>query len=156
MKRVLIVFAVFMLVSVPTHGVAKSLYLSDTELRTEAQRGFEQILDLWREGKFAELYGRTRGSSQSREAFAARLSVAPVRPACCWEKMQDVSVRLQNDSTAVVKAKLGFEGKEGTSYHTGSFRLVKEEDVWSISRSDIFKLAGEGKKKNARSGSRTR
>ncbi len=112
----------------------------------EAKRGFEEILDLWREGKFAELYERTSGGKETKESFSAKLSTAPLKPACCWEKMQDVTVSPKGPNSVEIKARLGFEGGGGTEFKTRSFRLGKESGVWRIPRSDILSLASVKKK----------
>lgn len=125
----------------------KGLYLPDAELQGEARKGFEQILDLWRDGKYGELYDRTTGSGkETRERFAVRLAEAPLRPACCWEKMQDVTVSAKHPDWVTVKARIGLEGGIGNEYKTRSFKLVKEEGVWKVSRSDILALSGGAKK----------
>src|SRR5512137_436337 len=68
---------------------------ADAVLEAEVRRGFEEILDLWRDGRYDDLYARTRpGGKITRESFRARLAAAPLRPACCWEKLQDVTVRV--------------------------------------------------------------
>ena len=110
---------------------------------------FEHILDLWREGKYAELYERTITSGKtSREQFIRRLSAAPRRPACCWEKMQEARVSFKGETSAVVRARLGFEGDvSGTEYVTKGIKLKKEDGVWMISKSDLFSLAKVSKKK---------
>jgi hypothetical protein len=131
------------------HG--KGLYQPDPELQGEALKGFEQILDLWRDGRFAELYDRTTGGGkESRERFAARLSGAPLKPACCWEKMQDVTVSAKHADAVTVRARIGLEGGMGSEYRTRSFQLVREDGVWKASRSDILALSGDAKKKKRR------
>ena len=128
------------------HG--KSLNLPDPEQQGEARKGFEQILDLWRDGKYGELYDRTTGSGkESRERFAARLADAPLKPACCWEKMQDVTVSAKHADAVTVRARIGLEGGMGSEYKTRSFKLVREEGVWKVSRADILALSGAAKKK---------
>ncbi|KAF0221394.1 MAG: hypothetical protein FD174_532 [Geobacteraceae bacterium] len=129
----------------PAQG--KSPYMPEDELKAEARQGLEEILDLWREGKYADLYERTSGGKQTKESFVAKLSDAVCKPACCWEKMQDVKVGIKGDSSAEIRAKLGFEGGKGTEFKTRSFRLVKEDGVWRIGQSDILSLAGSAKKK---------
>ena len=131
----------------PSSGASR--FSSNEELKVEAERAFAQALELWRDGRYAQLYDRSKGR-ETREDFARRLASARLRPSCCWEKMQDVSVRLDGDSVAVVRAKLGFEGRGDTEYKTGSFRLVREDDVWLLSRSDIFSLAGGRKSSRSR------
>jgi len=54
----------------------------------EVLRDFEKILDLWRDGRYADLYERTTGGKEGKERFAKMLASAPLKPSCCWEKMQ--------------------------------------------------------------------
>ena len=89
----------------------KTSYQSAEELKSSSERGFGEILDLWREGKYDELYDRTlAGGKQTKEGFIGRLSSAPLRPACCWEKLQEVRVTMKTDDAAVIRAKVGLEG----------------------------------------------
>ncbi len=126
----------------------KTAYLAEDELKAEARAGFEKILDLWREGKYEEVYARTAvGGKQTKEEFVARLAATQVRPACCWEKLQEVKVVVKGDSAVTIRAKLGFEGIGATEFKTRSFKLVKEEGVWCLAQSDILSLAGAKKKK---------
>ena len=128
----------------PVQG--KSPYLPEEELKTEARQGFEQILDLWREGNYGAVYERTVSSGkETKERFAARLADAPVKPACCWEKMQDVTVSVKGDSAVSVRAKVGLEGGMKNESKTRSFKLVKEDGVWKMSH--ILTLSGAAKKK---------
>lgn len=143
---VLLTMALVMGLICPVQG--KSPYLSDKALQAEARQGFEQILDLWRDGKYGELYDRTISSGkETKERFVARLAGAPSKPACCWEKMQDVKVSAKKENAVTVRAKVGLEGGGGTEYKTRSFKLVKEDGVWKISQSDILALSGGSKKK---------
>jgi hypothetical protein len=143
---VLLTMALVMGLICPVQG--KSPYLSDEALQAGARQGFEQILDLWRDGKFGELYERTISSGkETKEHFVARLAGAPLKPACCWEKMQDVRVSARKENAVTLRAKVGLEGGGGTEYKTRSFKLVKEDGVWKISQSDIFALSSGSKKK---------
>ena len=130
----------------PVQG--KTPYLSDEALQAEARQGFEQILDLWRGGNYGELYERTISSGkETKESFVARLAGANLKPACCWEKMQDARVSAKKENAVTVRAKVGLEGGGGTEYKTRSYKLVKEDGVWKISQSDILALSGGSKKK---------
>ncbi len=116
----------------------------------EVRRDFETILDLWRDGRFAELYDRTYAAgSRSRESFLRKMSAADRRPACCWEKMQDVKVTISDADTATLHARIGLErtGTE-TDSCTRSFRLRRESGVWKASLSDILTVAGASRKKS--------
>jgi hypothetical protein len=128
---------------------AKAIAQPDPNIRGEATRGFEEILDLWRDGNHEELYRRTTAlGKQSKESFIKRLISCDRRPACCWEKMQDVEVAAKDASRVTVHAKVGMEVKDGsTEFQTRKFKLEKEDGIWKISTSDILSLAGNGKKR---------
>ncbi len=125
----------------------KSPYMGEDELKAEAERGLGEILDLWREGRFDELYDRTLAGKQTKESFIGRLAVAPFRPACCWEKMQEVRVSLKNDDSASIRARVGLEGATGTVFRTRYFKLSKDDGVWRISQADLLSLSGASRKK---------
>ena len=126
----------------------KTAYLPADELKAEAERGFGEILDLWHNSRYDDLYEKTLSSGrQTRKGFAARLAGAPYKPACCWRMVQDVKVTVKNDANVVVHAKIGLDGVGEPGYVTRSFKLRKEEGVWRISRADILSLAGASKKK---------
>jgi len=139
----------------PVQG--KTPYLPDEELKTQARQGFEQILDLWREGKYGDIYERTTLSGkETKERFTARLAAAPLKPACCWEKMQDVTVSAKGDSAVMVRAKVGLEGGGGTEFKTRSFKLVREDGMWKMSQADILTLSGAAKKKTGHTKKKSR
>jgi len=141
------VLTVALMASFVSSAQAKNRYSPDGVLQTEARKGFEQILDLWRDGKYGELYDRTTGSGkETRERFVARLADAPLKPACCWEKMQDVTVSAGQVDAVTIRARIGLEGGMETGYRTRSFKLLKEDGVWKVSLSDILALSGASKK----------
>ena len=114
----------------------------------EVLRDFERILDLWRDGRYADLYERTTGGKEGKERFAKTLASAPLKPACCWEKMQEARVSLKSDRAATVRARLGFDGNvSGTAFVTKGVKLKREGDVWVISQKDLFALANLSKKR---------
>lgn len=117
-------------------------------LQSEVSAGFGEILDLWRDGNYEGLYLRTsRSGKLSKESFLKKLSLSGCRPACCWEKMQDVAVRAKGSDGATVHARVGIEGRDGsTDYVTRKFTLEKEDGVWKIAMSDILSLAGKAGK----------
>lgn len=142
--------------------LALSLFALPAEARRKAEprpsgsdeqaviQDLEKILDLWRDGRYAELYDRTAGGKEGKERFAQKLAAAPRKPACCWEKIQEARVSFKGDRAATVHAKLGFEGSvPGTEYVTKGIKLTREDSVWVISQSDLFSLA-ELTKKRAR------
>lgn len=153
MRRTLALFLVLFSLFVATSAGAKTPYLPASELSAEVQRDFEKILDLWRDGNYGDLYERTfTGGGESKERFAKKLAAAPRRPVCCWEKLQEVKITIKDDASALVRAKLGFEGEGDTVFVTRTFKLRKEDGVWQLSQTDIFSLANGGKKKKGTHG----
>jgi len=119
-----------------------------TASEQDVLRDFEKILDLWRDGRYDDLFERTAGGREGKELFASKLASAPRKPACCWEKMQDARVSLKGGRAAVVRARLGFEGGvSGTEFVTRGIKLSKENGIWIISQSDLFSLADLSRKR---------
>lgn len=148
MKNLLILFVLGIATLFASHATGRSAYQTDAELSGSARTAFEEILDLWRGGNYDRLYERTRMNGKTaKEDFASRLEGSPRKPACCWQKLQDLSVHVENDDTAVIRAKVGLEGTSGIIYKTRSFRLVREGETWRISQTDLFSLAGSQKAK---------
>jgi len=148
MRNKLVFLVLIMALGAPWPTQGKTPYMPEEALKAEASKGFEDILDLWREGNYAALYERTiSGGSETREGFAKKLADAPLRPACCWEKIQELEVTVKDDSRVILRAKLGFEGESATLFKTRSFKLEKGKQGWQVSRADILSLAGTGKKK---------
>ena len=142
----LLLLAASMCTVCPAQG--KTTAMTGDEVKAEAERGLGEILELWHNKKFDDLYEKTLSSGkQTKKSFAGRLSAAPFRPACCWQQMQDVKVTVKNDDYVVIRAKIGLNGAGDTEYRTRSFKLRREGGVWRISRSDILSLAGASKKK---------
>jgi hypothetical protein len=109
------------------------------------RKDFETNLDLWRDGRYEELYERTYSEgSRSRNTFIRKLTAAKRKPACCWEKLQDVSVSKGSEKNATLHARVGLENRFGTTeYSTRSFRMKQENGVWKPAMSDILSLAGK-------------
>lgn len=135
-----------------TVSFARSSHQSDAEAATAARADLERTLDMWRNGEYDDLYERTQRSGKTaKEDFASKLENATYKPACCWQKIQDVTVHIENATFAVVRAKIGLEGSGEVIYKTRSYKLVREGDVWRVSQTDLFSLAGA---KKARKSSR--
>ncbi len=149
MLRHLLALFALLLFAIPVR--AHSPYQSDTEIVTGAQSAFEEILDLWRAGKYDELFERTRGNGKlAKEDFARRLERATLKPACCWQKVQNLSVHVENDDLAAVRATVGLEGGPEIEFKTRTFKLYRERGRWRIGQTDILSLAGASKKKSRR------
>lgn len=148
--------AVFILITMAIPVSARVHRGEHRDVQTDAGSGLGEILDLWRNGDYEELWLRTKSKSgQSKESFVGRLESAGRRPACCWEKLQDVTVTAVDDRKATVQAKVGLEGNGlSTEFVTKRFKMVNENGFWKMSMSDILSLAENGKKKYRRHYSR--
>ena len=129
-----------MLMLMPAPPAAAREAAHEADIRQEVLHGFEEILDFWRDGNYGALYERTSGR-ETRETFASRMGNAPLKPACCWEKMQGATVTVKGANIATVKATLGFDGAGNTEYKTKAFKLHKDGEFWQVSRSELLALA---------------
>ncbi|MBJ6801555.1 hypothetical protein [Geomonas propionica] len=142
--RPLLILIFVVAMAVPSEGARRGAPAHDASSASEQEvlKDFETILDLWRDGRFDELYRYTNGGKDGREKFADRLSSAPRKPACCWEKIQEPRVSLKSGKSAVVQARLGFEvSTPGTEFVTKTIHLKKEGATWTVSQSDLYSLA---------------
>lgn len=108
------------------------------------EQSVSETLDLWREGRYEQLFDRlAHRGKMSRERFIVKMRETSIRPACCWQKMQNFSVLDEKKTEATVYAKVGLEGtlNPGES-STREFRLTHEAGIWKMQLSDISALAG--------------
>lgn len=113
------------------------------------EKSVSDTLDLWREGRYEQLFERLshRGKT-SREHFVAKMRGASIRPACCWQKMENFRVMSERRSEATVYVKVGLEGTPGAADAcTRDFKLSNEGGVWKMQLNDILALAGLSGKK---------
>lgn len=119
----------------------------DGPLAGEVKKDVERTLDLWRDGRYEEVYARVIVSgSHTREYFISHLAAAPRRPSCCWEKMQEVRVTVKDTQRATLTARFGFDSGAGVETMTRELKLFKDEGIWKIKIADVLSLAGKGKK----------
>jgi len=113
------------------------------QAKAEALRGFEEILDLWRGDNYDALYARLVHSPGSDAwKFADQLNHSGRRPACCWEKLQEVTVTVVDQGRVDIFARLGIEVEgAGTRFVTRTFSLVKQGGVWRLPEADVITLA---------------
>ena len=129
-------------------ALGKTEFMTEEALKADAEIGYGQILDLWHDGKYAELYERTTvGGKNSREDFIQKMANAPYKPACCWEKLQDVRATVKGEEKVIIRAKVGLQGAGATTFKTRDVKLTREDGLWRISQADIITLSGASKKK---------
>jgi hypothetical protein len=121
------------------------------EIETPLEKAMSDTLDVWREGRFEQLFERLahRGKT-SREIFVKKMNDSTIRPACCWQKMERFKVMNQKRTEATVYVKIGLEGTSDTSKSTTrEFKLTYQEGVWKMQLADVFSIAGvTGNKKS--------
>jgi hypothetical protein len=116
-RRLLLVSVLMLSLFVsPVSGIAQELTTDDLRyIAFTARRGFEHILQLWKDQRFAELYEFGTFASQvdlSPEAFERYMSYASRTLQCCWLLLQNVESRVVAPDTVYVKARVGFKNKE--------------------------------------------
>ena len=150
MKRLLVLLMVF-----SVFGLA--MVARADQRHDPREQALSDTLDLWREGKFEQLYEQlSRRTAMTRENFVNQMrDIGSVRPACCHQKLQDFRVISQKKTTARVYARIAMEGTAAISdTRSREFNLDHEEGRWKMRLTDIKSLAGLSKKKSRSTHSR--
>ena len=108
------------------------------------EKSMSDTLDLWRDGRFELLYDHLahRGKT-SREQFVNKMRNTSIKPACCFQKMENFRVLNEKRTEATVYVKVGLEGAPNmTDSSTREFKLTHEENIWKLQLKDVFALAG--------------
>jgi len=132
--------------------------VSAGESTSVLEQSMSETLDLWRDGRYEQLFDRlTRRGKTSRESFVKKMTDTKMRPACCWQKMENFKVLNEKRTEATVYVKVGLEGGQpGGESSTREFKLTHESGVWKMQLSDIFSIAGvtgnKGKRTSKKSG----
>lgn len=114
------------------------------------EKAMSDTLDTWRDGKYELLYEQLahRGKT-SREAFVNKMQQSTIRPACCWQKMENFKVLNEKRTEATVYVKIGLEGATSGAT-TREYKLTHMEGVWKMQLADVFSIAGITGKKSAK------
>lgn len=111
------------------------------------EQALADSLELWREGRYEQLYDvLSRRSGMTRERFSRLLHGAGQRPACCFTKLRNFKLIAEHRTTAKVFAQVGMEGglqSDGTQ--SREFTLDHEEGRWKMRMGDIKALAGQAR-----------
>lgn len=121
--------------------------LGSAEQRNDPrEQALSDALDLWREGRFEQLYDSlSHRSSMTRERFVQSMKDAGTKPACCFNKLNDFRLINEKRTTAKVYARLRMEGNPGTDEsQSREFTLDHEEGRWKMRMTDIKALSGKG------------
>jgi hypothetical protein len=112
--------------------------------QTILEQSMSDTLDLWRDGRYEQLYEKLahRGKT-SREQFVNKMRETSVRPACCFQKLENFKVLNEKRTEATVYARVGLEGSPNKSEScTKEFKMSHEENIWKMQLSDILSLSG--------------
>ncbi|QOX79631.1 hypothetical protein FY034_11985 [Trichlorobacter lovleyi] len=109
------------------------------------EQAISDSLDLWREGRFEQLYDSlSHRSGMTRERFVQTMKDAGIKPACCFNKLNNFRLISEKRTTAKVFARLGMEGSPGTDEsQSREFTLDHEEGRWKMRMTDIKALASQ-------------
>ena len=113
------------------------------------EQSMSETLDLWREGRYEQLFERLahRGKT-SREVFVKKMRETTIRPACCWQKIENFKVLNEKRTEATVYVKVGLEGTAiPADSSTREFKLTHQEGIWKMQLADIFAIAEVNRKK---------
>jgi hypothetical protein len=124
-------------------AVAGPVAPSDEVVVQEASQALSDILDLWRNEQFGQLYLHTNKRENHDEYFFLGKMVNSLRkPACCWEKLRDVKAAYVSRDRVILIATIGLEmDGVGPQYVTQSFSLSRENGIWKIPMQTILTLA---------------
>jgi hypothetical protein len=114
------------------------------------EQSMSETLDLWREGRYDQLFEHLahRGKT-SKEQFVKKMRDTSIRPACCFQKLENFKVLNEKRTEATVYAKIGLEGTPNVAASsTREFKLTHEENIWKMQLADILALSGSTAKKS--------
>jgi len=135
-------------------GNAFSLFAADSAAVIESS--MSETLDIWRDGRYEQLFDRLahRGKT-SREAFVKKMRDSSIRPACCWQKMENFRVLNEKRTEATIYVKLGLDGTMNSSdSSTREFKMTHEEGLWKMQLADVLSIAEVSGRKARRSSKR--
>jgi hypothetical protein len=114
------------------------------ETEYDVQQKFEEMMDLWSNQKYEELWeGGTEASRESisQEDFVTVMKRSHRIPDVGWLREREISVSMKNPSSATVKARIGFIINGQDTPETRLFQLVKEDEEWKILLTELVGLA---------------
>lgn len=147
----LVLFCFLSLFLTAVTSFAKSLPSEEEKDETiaSARSAFMEMVTLWKDEKYAELYeyGTLRSQQRlSREEFEERMRRAQKRLECCWATVQDVQAIYKSKTEVHIKAKMGYRPSgtlstrrrngpqisESPSFAHETFYLVYQGGRWRV------------------------
>lgn len=138
--RYILIISAFISCSLPF----ATTYVYAQDSAPEIEKSLSETLDLWRDGRFDQLFERlSHRGKMSKEKFQKKMKEAPVKPACCWQKLENFKLLGEKRTEATVYAKIGLEhGTGNIKSVTREFKLSHDSETWKMQLSDITGLAG--------------
>lgn len=126
--------------------------MTTAEAEDPLEKAMSDTLDTWRDGRYEQLFEQLahRGKT-SKEAFVKKMQGSTIRPACCWQKMENFKVLNEKRTEATVYVKIGLEGTPGAADSTTrEFKMTHQDGDWKMQLADVLAIAGvTGKKSHA-------
>jgi len=153
MKMVRLALSVLMtshLILLANHSTYASANVKEAETMQQVESAFNEIVNLWHEQKFDELYDRfvykDKGTI-SKGKFINRMTKEKKKLACCWQKVQDVKIKIYSSGKAEVKAKFGFEDQSNEiTYIATEIPLYLKHETWMAKVKDMLDTAPDAPK----------
>lgn len=145
MKRIYGLFCVLFLLGtlfLPQHAMAATA--------EELQQAMSDTLDIWRDGRYEQLFeSLSHRGKTSKEQFVKKMREAEIKPACCWQKIENFRVLNEKYTEATVYAKIGLESSTPNNLEssTREFKLSHDSNQWKMQLNDIVALSGITAKK---------
>ena len=138
------------LILLANHGAYASANVKEAETIQQVESAFNEIVNLWYDQKFDELYDRfvyKEKGTISKGKLINRMTKEKKKLACCWQKVQDVKIKIYSSGKAEVKAKFGFEDLSNEiSYVTAEIPLYLKHETWMVKVKDILDTAPDAPK----------
>ncbi len=141
-KWILLTIILFLLT--PSLSLGASLTSGEKRrIESAAEETLKEIIDLWKNNKFEELYeygSRTSKVSLSKEKFVNQMKNKYWGLASSWETIRDIESDVHSSTSAYVKAKIGFKPKAGgdSKFVTETFTMILESGKWRTGLSKIL------------------
>lgn len=159
--RSLLICIISIFLTVPTsYATSPAAEEAKEEVIVAAQSAFMEIVTLWKNEKYGELYeyGTLRSQQRlSREDFEKRMRKTKKRLECCWATAQDVKGIYKSSTKVHIKAKMGYrfagssnpihksipQVSEDSSFEHETFYLIFQDDRWRVNLFRILEKSGK-------------
>jgi hypothetical protein len=159
-RSVSVCYVLLLLLSLPVSAKPPVSEGEKEEVVTSARASFMEIVALWKDEKYGDLYefGTLRSQQRlSKEDFEKRMRKAKKRLECCWATVQDVKGLYKSSTEVNIKAKMGYrlagssnphrkaspEVSENASFEHETFYLIYQNGRWRINLFRILEKSGE-------------